>query len=77
MNSFIIRATELKNNCVNTIKNALCKKEPGVDQIVLILIIIAVAAGIIGAFYIWSKATLIPAVETQINDSIAQWFNPN
>lgn len=77
MNTLMVRAKSLKEKIANRIANKLQEKEPGVDQIVLILIIIAVAAGVIGAFYIWSKGTLLPAVEQTINNSISQWFNPN
>lgn len=73
MNTIMTGAAMLKNKLVNK----LSKKEKGVDQIVIILIIVAVAAGLIGAFYIWGKGVLIPAVEQSINNSIQNWFNPN
>lgn len=73
MSKLMTRALRLKNKLMDK----MSAKEKGVDQIVLILIIIAVAAGIIGAFYIWGKGVLLPAVEESINNSIQTWFNPN
>lgn len=73
MSKLMTRASRLKNKLMDKMST----KEKGVDQIVLILIIIAVAAGIIGAFYIWGKGVLLPAVEESINNSIQTWFNPN
>ena len=77
MNTLFIRANMLKDRVLNKVKEAVTRKECGMQEVVLILIIIAVAAGVIGAFYIWAKGTLLPAVETSINTSIQQWFDPN
>lgn len=73
MKNLMVRANMLKTNVLNK----LASKEKGVEKVVIILLCIAVVAGLLGAFYIWSKSTLLPAVEQSINQSIAQWFNPS
>ena len=77
MNKLLVRAAMLKNRAIEKVAEAVTKKEKGLNEVVTILIIIAVVAGLIGAFYIWAKASLLPAVETQIDDSIKTWFSPN
>ncbi len=77
MNKLLMKAASFTNTVISRVKGAFTKREKGLSEIVIILIIIAVAAGLIGAFYLWSKASLLPAVERQINDSISEWFKPN
>lgn len=77
MNKLIVRAAMLKNRAIEKVAEAFTKKEKGLNEVVTILIIIAVVAGLIGAFYLWAKSQLLPAVETQIDNSIKTWFSPN
>lgn len=77
MNKLFVRAAMLKDSTAKKIADAITKKEKGINEVVIILIIIAVAAGLIGAFYLWSKSQLLPTIETQIDNSIKTWFSPN
>ncbi len=77
MNTIYFKAKSLANNLKNKALEILTKKDAGIEQVVLILIIIAVAAGVIGAFYIWAKSTLVPAVEGEISNRVTDWFKPN
>ena len=56
-------------------KMALMEKRDGVDQIIIMFIIIAVAAGIAGLLYIFGSKTLLPNFQTKITDLINSWFN--
>lgn len=67
-----------KKECVlRSAKDLLRKKEAGIDQIVIILILIAVAAGLIGLFYTFTKGTLIPNLQGKLTNSINNWFSGN
>ena len=50
-------------------------KKPAVDQIIIMFIIIAVAAGIAGLLYIFGTKTLLPDFQTKITSLINQWFD--
>ena len=49
--------------------------KPAVDQIIIMFIIIAVAAGIAGLLYIFGTKTLLPDFQTKITSLISQWFD--
>lgn len=58
--------------------NAKCKlmeKKEAADQLIVMFIIIAVAAGIAGLLYIFATGTLLPNFQDKINTLIDNWFN--
>ena len=55
-------------------KGKVMQKKPAVDQII-IMFIIAVAAGIAGLLYIFGTKTLLPDFQTKITSLISQWFD--
>ena len=60
------------------ILNAKCKlleKKEANDQLIVMFIIIAVAAGIAGLVYIFATGTLLPNFQTKITNLINNWFN--
>lgn len=56
-------------------KGKVMQKKPAVDQIIIMFIIIAVAAGIAGLLYIFGTKTLLPDFQTKITSLISQWFD--
>ena len=56
-------------------KAKLLAKKEGNDQLIVMFIIIAVAAGIAGLLYIFGKDTLLPNIQNKITTLINQWFN--
>jgi hypothetical protein len=56
-------------------KAKLMEKREGSDQLIVMFIIIAVAAGIAGLLYIFAKGTLLPNFQTKITNLIDGWFN--
>jgi hypothetical protein len=56
-------------------KAKLMEKREGSDQLIVMFIIIAVAAGIAGLLYIFAKGTLLPNLQTKITNLIDGWFN--
>ena len=50
-------------------------KRDGVDQIIIMFIIIAVAAGIAGLLYLFGKNTLLPNFQNKITNLINSWFD--
>ena len=56
-------------------KCRLCEKREGSDQLIVMFIIIAVAAGIAGLVYIFATGTLLPDFQTKIKTLIDNWFN--
>lgn len=56
-------------------QNKLLAKREGNDQLIVMFIIIAVAAGIAGLLYIFAKGTLLPNFQNKINTLIENWFN--
>ena len=56
-------------------RNAVTMKKPGNDQIIVMFIIIAVAAGIAGLLYIFGTKTLLPNFQDKVTNLINQWFN--
>ena len=56
-------------------KTMLQAKRDGVDQIIIMFIIIAVAAGIAGLLYLFGKNTLLPNFQNKITNLINSWFD--
>ena len=51
------------------------QKKDAVDQIVIIFIIIAVAAGIAGLLYFFGTKTFLPSFEGKITNLVNGWFD--
>ena len=56
-------------------KIALMEKKEASDQLIVMFIIIAVAAGIAGLLYIFATGTLLPNFQTKLTNLINNWFN--
>lgn len=56
-------------------KNFVTMKREGVDQIIIMFIIIAVAAGIAGLLYLFGKNTLLSNFQNKITNLINSWFD--
>lgn len=56
-------------------KTKLMQKKEASDQLIVMFIIIAVAAGIAGLLYIFGKDTLLPNFQTKLTNLIDGWFN--
>lgn len=56
-------------------KSKLMEKREGSDQLIVMFIIIAVAAGIAGLLYIFGKTTLLPNIQDKLTNLINDWFN--
>ena len=56
-------------------KLAMMQKKEGVDQIIIMFIIIAVAAGIAGLLYVFGTKTLLPNFENKITTLVNKWFS--
>ena len=56
-------------------KSKLFEKKEGNDQLIVMFIIIAVAAGVAGLLYIFAKGTLLPNFQNKITTLIDNWFN--
>ena len=56
-------------------KMAIAEKKEASDQLMVMFIIIAVAAGIAGLLYIFGKDTLLPNIQNKLTTLINQWFN--
>ena len=56
-------------------KVRLMRKKPAIDQIIIMFIIIAVAAGIAGLLYIFGTKTLLPNFQSKLTTLINQWFD--
>ena len=59
---------------LNATAKLMAKKE-GNDQLIVMFIIIAVAAGVAGLLYIFAKGTLLPNFQNKITNLIDNWFN--
>ena len=55
-------------------KAKLMAKKEGNDQLIVMFIIIAVAAGVAGLLYIFAKGTLLPNFQNKITNLIDNWF---
>lgn len=56
-------------------KAKLKAKAEASDQLIVMFIIIAVAAGIAGLLYIFATKTFLPNFQDKINTLINTWFN--
>ena len=56
-------------------KTRLMQKKPAVDQIIIMFIIIAVAAGIAGLLYLFGTKTLLPNFQNKVTALINSWFD--
>ena len=56
-------------------KTELMQKKEASDQLIVMFIIIAVAAGIAGLLYIFATGTLLPNFQTKLTNLINNWFN--
>ena len=56
-------------------KAKLMAKKEGNDQLIVMFIIIAVAAGVAGLLYIFAKGTLLQNFQNKITNMIDNWFN--
>ena len=56
-------------------KTALMEKKEASDQLIVMFIIIAVAAGIAGLLYIFATGTLLPNFQNKLTTLINNWFN--
>lgn len=56
-------------------QNRLLSKRKGSDQLIVMFIIIAVAAGIAGLLYIFAKSTLLPNIQDKLTTLVNNWFN--
>lgn len=74
INKVLINAKNKLDYGVDQAKAILTRKEKGLDQVVIILIIIAVAAGVIGLGYNIAKTTT-NNVGTTTQSKITNWFS--
>ena len=56
-------------------KFKLPEKKEANDQLIVMFIIIAVAAGVAGLVYIFATGILLPNFQTKITNLIDNWFN--
>ena len=56
-------------------KMAIAEKKEASDQLMVMFIIIAVAAGIAGLLYIFATGTLLPNFQNKLTNLINNWFN--
>ena len=56
-------------------KNWIQTKKEGSDQLMVMFIIIAVAAGVAGLLYIFAKDTLLPEFQSKVSELLNNWFN--
>ena len=56
-------------------KMTLMEKKEASDQLIIMFIIIAVAAGIAGLLYIFATGTLLPNFQNKLTNLINNWFN--
>ncbi|SES09929.1 hypothetical protein [Lachnobacterium bovis] len=56
-------------------KMAFMEKKEASDQLIVMFIIIAVAAGIAGLLYIFATGTLLPNFQEKLTNLINNWFN--
>lgn len=56
-------------------KMTLVEKKEASDQLIVMFIIIAVAAGIAGLLYIFATGTLLPNFQNKLTNLINNWFN--
>ncbi len=57
------------------VKSKILAKKEASDQLIVMFIIIAVAAGVAGLLYIFAKGTLLPNFQEKITNLMNGWFN--
>lgn len=57
------------------VKSKLLAKKEANDQLIVMFIIIAVAAGVAGLLYLFAKGTLLPNFQEKITNLLNGWFN--
>ena len=68
-------------NLIKRLDRAITRKYIGlmskeaVDQIIVMFIIIAVAAGIAGLLYIFGTKTFLPSFEDKVSSLVNSWFS--
>lgn len=67
------KGAKIKGSNIYTVERG--PKTDGVDQIIIMFIIIAVAAGIAGLLYLFGKNTLLPNFQNKITNLINSWFD--
>ena len=60
---------------LNNAKTWIQAKKEGSDQLMVMFIIIAVAAGVAGLLYIFAKSTLLPEFQSKVTELLNNWFN--
>ena len=63
------------NMAILRAKMAVMEKKEASDQLIVMFIIIAVAAGIAGLLYIFATGTLLPNFQNKLTNLINNWFN--
>ena len=63
------------NMAILRAKMAIMEKKDASDQLIVMFIIIAVAAGIAGLLYIFATGTLLPNFQNKLTNLINNWFN--
>ncbi len=63
------------NMAILRAKMAIMEKKEASDQLIVMFIIIAVAAGIAGLLYIFATGTLLPNFQNKLTNLINNWFN--
>ena len=58
-------------------QNWIMEKKEGSDQLMVMFIIIAVAAGVAGLLYIFVKSTLLPEFQSKVSELLNSWFSHN
>ena len=72
-----VELKKLKSKLAKNRKGENCRmaKREGSDQLIVMFIIIAVAAGIAGLLYLFGKTTLLPNIQNKLTTLIDGWFN--
>jgi len=63
------------DRAIMSVKFKFREKKEANDQLIVMFIIIAVAAGIAGLVYIFATGTLLPNFQNKITNLINDWFN--
>lgn len=69
------RVVDKVNQLVIRAKLAISEKKEAVDQIIIMFIIIAVAAGIAGLLYLFGTGKLLPNFENKMTELVNNWFS--
>ena len=69
------RVVDKVNQLVIRAKLAISEKKESVDQIIIMFIIIAVAAGIAGLLYLFGTGKLLPNFENKMTELVNNWFS--